>query len=481
MRLVEIILFFLSILTIAVYIRGGIRRYNFISYITVINMIVLIVHSKTEGIRWQLYPIYLSVFLYFLIYISPKILKDKVDNYFQNKIIRRFSVVFLILMLTMSGISLYVFPIKSMDKPTGNNAIGTQSYEIIDPKREEMYGKERGNKRRIMIQVWYPTDKTEGLKKAPWIEGGKPVVRGIAEAMKLPSSILDHTAFIKSNSYINAELSTISSKYPVVIVSHGWTGFRNLHSDFAEELASHGYFVVSIDHTYGSDGVNFSDGSVLKLDRDALPDRSKTPDFLEYAYNLVSTYSGDISLVIDELEKWNRGDIETPFKGSLNLDKIGLIGHSTGGGGAVMTAIEDYRIKALIGFDAWVESFKEEELQRGLGIPSLFFRSEQWQDGLNNKKLLRIVAGNRNDTYFYQVQGTSHFDFTMAYMYSPLIKKFGISGSLNSKLGLTLQKEYIITFFNEYLLRYEEGETEKLEKKFDMIKLLQKAKKIEAD
>lgn len=479
MRVFESILVLMTIITTATYI-SGFNRNNIRAYLVISSMAILIIHSKVEGIRWQLYPIYLSIFLYFIIYISPKSIKENASRYFHQKVIRRVSYVFLTIMIVVSCLSLYILPIKSIDKPTGNTAVGTQSYEIIDPSREETYGDRQGDKRRIMVQLWYPIDDPKEQEKAPWIEGGKAVTRGIAEAMHLPSKLLDHTAYVMSNSYTNAELSRISEKYPVVIISHGWTGFRNLHVDFAEELASHGYIAISIDHSYGSNAVVLPDGEILKLDRKALPERETTPAFLEYANKLVSTYSEDIRLVIDTLEQWNYGEgEENPFKNRLDLDRLGVIGHSTGGGGGVKTAIEDHRIKALIGFDAWVESLKEEQLQTGLEIPSLFLRSEQWQNGLNNKNLSRIVANNRNDTYYYQVQGTSHFDFTMVYMYSPLIKKIGLSGSMDSKLGSKLQKDYIITFFDEYLLGNEDGGTEVLEEKYSMIKLLQKAKKIE--
>lgn len=479
MRTLELILILLSVITILIYRMNFYKKQSIIVYLNIFNMIILIIHSRIEGIRWQLYPVYLCITLSFLLSVSYKVLPKIIIEYYQKKLIKKLGLIFYITMIIISGLTLYIFPIISIEKPSGNTEVGTISYELTDTKRKETYGTSENENRKIMIQLWYPTDEVKGLKRAPWIEGGIPVSRGIAEAMHFPKWLLVHTTYIMSNSYENAELSSLYKKYPVVIISHDWTGFRNLHTNFAEELASKGYIVISIDHTYSSDGVVFSDGSVSFLDRKALPDRSKTPDFLEYAFKLVSTYSGDIELVIDELEKWNSGVLETPFKDRLDLKKIGLIGHSAGGGGAVKAAIEDYRIKAIIGLDAWVEPLKEEQLQAGLGIPSLFLRSEQWQNGFNNKNLLRIVAANRNDTYFYQIQGTNHFDFTMAYMYSPRIKKASLLGSLDSKIGSNLQKDYITTFFNEYLLHEDEGETAKLQEKYNRIKLLQKAKIIE--
>ncbi|MGO1468618.1 MAG: alpha/beta hydrolase [Tissierella sp.] len=53
----------------------------------------------------------------------------------------------------------------------------------------------------------------------------------------MPAFILDHTADIDSNSYYKAPIDNTLDKYPLVIISHGWKGFRELNTDYAEELA----------------------------------------------------------------------------------------------------------------------------------------------------------------------------------------------------------------------------------------------------
>jgi dienelactone hydrolase len=478
MRKFEAILLLFTIANVLFYNVSSLRKKKWVSYAAEANMAVLVLHSLFEGVRWQIYPIYILTFIYFIVSSYEIISKKNICCTRGRKVLRMLSIVISMFFIILSSSALYILPVKNIDRPAGNYSVGTVSYEVVDEDRIEFYGSDAGSKRRIMVQAWYPAKSISGLKRTPWIEHGSLVAPGIAEAMRLPKFLLNHTAYVMSNSYDGADLAEEITHYPVIVISHGWRGFRNLHTDYAEELASHGYIVLSVDHTYGSNAVVFPNGTVAYLDKDALPDRANNPVFLDYAYKLVSTYSSDIQLALNEVEKWNSGEKETIFKARIDLDKIGVVGHSTGGGGAVKASIEDYRIKALIGLDAWVESLKEEELQAGLGIPTLFFRSEQWQQGLNNKNLTRLVANTRNNTYFYQIQGTSHFDFSMVYMYSPLIKRLGFSGSLDSKIGSKLQKEYIITFFNEYLFRDREGDTEKLQDKYDMVKLLQRAKKV---
>jgi hypothetical protein len=49
---------------------------------------------------------------------------------------------------------------------------------------------------------------------------------------------------------------------PLVVLSPGFTGSRNTLTALAEDLASHGYVVAGIDHTYESFATAFPDGRV---------------------------------------------------------------------------------------------------------------------------------------------------------------------------------------------------------------------------
>lgn len=131
------------------------------------------------------------------------------------------------------------------------------------------------------------------------------------------------------------------------------------------------------------------------------------------------------------------------FKGEFDLTRIGLIGHSTGGGAAVTTALQDKRIKAVVGMDAWVEPIKEEEIKRGLNVPALFLRSQQWEKGLNNKNLILLLDSSKKARELYQINGINHLDFSMVYMYSPLTKYFKITGKLDGRIASEIQQGHM--------------------------------------
>ena len=62
----------------------------------------------------------------------------------------------------------------------------------------------------------------------------------------------------------------------------------------------------------------------------------------------------DAKFVIEQLGDMNEGKIDSIFKGRLNLNQIGGMGHSVGGAVAYNLAINDSRVKAAIDLDGTV-------------------------------------------------------------------------------------------------------------------------------
>ena len=423
---------------------------GFISFILekskAIGLLVILVaigHVMLGKSRWQYYPIYLVCILYFALVLL---------NYFNllelNNIMSKFIIASGILLILVSIVFLLVLPKSEVPKPSGKFPIGTRVYELEDKARDEEYSQDKGAKRKIKYQIWYPADTTDGFKRAKWISDGLIVTRQLAKNMGLPFFMLDHTAKIYSNSYIGAPINPALNNYPVVLISHGWKGFRELHTDYAEELASNGFIAISIDHSHGSQAVKFKDGTVIYLNNEALPDNVSSKEYDKNSNLLVKTYGNDVGSVLEDLEKLN--NIDGDFKGKLNLNGVGLLGHSTGGGGHVYISQKDKRIKAILGLDPWVNPIEVEKLKLGLSIPTLFLRSEQWAIGPNNTALKHLMDKSEDITLI-QMNGTNHVDFTMTYMYSPITKYVGFTGKLGGRYSSEIQKEFILSFFNENL------------------------------
>lgn len=470
MRLLEFLLLFLTLVEASFFFTSSFRRNKVKRYIPFTNFAVFTLHWSIEGIRWQLYPLYLLLSVYILLFTIDILYSNFLNSTYKLVLVRVIVRGMSLVLIILSVAAAYLFPVYNMRKPNGEYKIGTITFDAVDKNREAIYSNGRYENRRIRIQVWYPSDNIKGYERTTWIQEGKIIAEAVSRMMNLPDFLLSHAALIKSNSYRYAEISRKRDRYPVVILSHGVTGFRCLHADVAEMLASNGYIVASINHTYGAAITVFEDGDVALLNREALPWGIKQEDFLEYAHTLIDTYAGDIQFTMDKLEDLNEGRISKILKNRIDLANIGVLGHSTGGGAAVLTALRDNRTKAIMGFDPWLEPLKDEEIQYGLDIPALYLRSEQWETVSDNTNLFSILASSRNYGELYQINGSKHLDFTMIYMFSTLSKNLGFSGELNGWKSASIQQDFVLNFFNRYLFhKSDAADAESLRSKYEEV------------
>lgn len=349
-------------------------------------------------------------------------------------------------------------PVRDLPEPTGPHPVGTVSYDLVDTARQDPYrvsGSSAPESRTVRLQLWYPAEApSDGSRPEPWMPDGPEHTRAIVRGHGFPFFVWEHTRWMMSNSVRGAAPGG-PSRYPPAIIVHGWEGYRGLHADVAEELASHGFLVAAADHSYGAAATRLADGTILRSREDVLPPRESTDRFAEYAAKLVETFSADISLIRRHLRDLDQGsnsevDVETnrarvgsgageadrrvleELAGRIDADRLALVGHSTGGGAAVHHTLERGGVTALVGLDAWVEPLGEERLARAdLTTPTLFLRSEAWIDGINDTYLVpfvdRLQAGGA-PVELRQMDGITHEQFSTLYMYAPGARWLGLLG-----------------------------------------------------
>ena len=145
-----------------------------------------------------------------------------------------------------------------------------------------------------------------------------------------------------------------------------------------EELASHGYVVIGISHTYGAVITVFPDGRQVPTNQQALPDDVSDEAYDRASNMLVQQWAGDIVLTLDELENMDQESGVWFLSGKIDLDQVGVFGHSTGGGAAVEFCLVDARCQAILGMDIWAEPAEPEILKLHLTQPALSMLSEGW-------------------------------------------------------------------------------------------------------
>ena len=151
-----------------------------------------------------------------------------------------------------------------------------------------------------------------------------------------------------------AALSDDREAYPVLILSP--SGFSPLLlSAIAEELASHGYVIVGVNHTYETTVTAFSDGRVVPMNPAALggalgPPTGSHEEVFRRRGAVCEYKAADLRSVADHLGRLapNAAGLSTD---RLDLDRLGAFGHSFGGNAALEWCRTDDRCLAAANLD----------------------------------------------------------------------------------------------------------------------------------
>src|SRR5271157_4529521 len=215
--------------------------------------------------------------------------------------------------------------------PTGPYAVGTHEYLWIDQNRQDPFTKDSKARRHLIARVWYPAVAVAGAEKAPYI--------------REPNEFAQKSTYrafvdVKTNAVTDAPLAKSKDPFPVLVYQPGGGTQRFIGTFETEELASHGYVVVSADHPGFSETVLFPDGLAFKPDQHLAP--AETGDFRKDVENswgwlndeIFPTWTADASYTLDKIEALNKTSGQI-FYHHLDLTRIGMFGWSFGGATSV--------------------------------------------------------------------------------------------------------------------------------------------------
>jgi dienelactone hydrolase len=269
----------------------------------------------------------------------------------------------------------------------------------------------------------------------------------------VPPDVLSTT---RTNAAIDAAPEGTRRSHPLVVLSPGFTNSRSALTALAEDLASHGYVVAGIDHTYESYGTAFPDGRVTTcLARQA---RQRDSGFKE---KVVGGRTADVSFVLSELT-----GAHPPWPGAALIDpsRIGMAGHSLGGAATIAALLADSRIRAGVDMDG---STVAEIPAGGLARAFLFLGKQATYTpgsggavtpGTRDWKLLRsaVITWERDWALltgwkrWLVVAGAVHASFTDLAL---LADQAGIDieAGLSGARSLDITRAYVRAFFDQHL------------------------------
>ncbi|KZX92575.1 MAG: alpha/beta hydrolase family protein [Sulfitobacter sp.] len=266
----------------------------------------------------------------------------------------------------------------------GDHAVGVRTLEMVNPDQIDI------------LAIDPAADKPDEMPRYDrplTVEMYYPAAEGAQGETAFKAYLRDGTTEVTLQGQAMRDVDPASGEtFPLVLISHGYPGNRYLLSHLAENLASKGYVVASIDHTDSTYRTQAAFGSTLV-------NRSLDQLFVLEQMAQKAAEGGD-------------------FAGLYDAENTGLIGYSMGGYGAIITAgggvteasvgytwggphgtlgihqagsdthdaLPDPRIKTAVAFGPWGmnRGFWDAEGLAGVQIPMLF------------------IAGSQDDTSLYE-------------------------------------------------------------------------------
>ncbi|MEU0303114.1 alpha/beta hydrolase [Streptomyces sp. NPDC006175] len=284
--------------------------------------------------------------------------------------------------------------------PTGPRTVGTTSLHLTDDSRPDPWAS-GVNARELMVSLWYPTASPNGRRAQYMTPTESELLLKDGDITGVPSDVL---STVRTNAFTDARPAGRVRGLPLVVLSPGFTKPRATLTTLAEDLASHGYVVAAIDHTYESVATTFPDGRVATCTSCEIPHDEA------FWNRLVASRAADVSFVLDDLTgahaRWNGARLIDP-------SRIAMAGHSVGGASAVTSMLADPRVRAGIDIDGTTQVPIPDS---GLSRPFLFLgRQNQYTPGSGDGAVTTWERDWRHLTGWKRwlvVEGAEHASFT---------------------------------------------------------------------
>lgn len=312
-----------------------------------------------------------------------------------------------------------LFPQHKAMETTGEYQVATVTYTYTDTNRMETYTN-TGENRKLNVEMWYPKN----------IEG----------------------------------------TYPLIVFSHGGFGIKSSNETLYNELASHGYVICSIDHTYQCFSTTDEDGHTISMDKDYMQEclvedpRSDIQQSYAYYQKWMKIRTGDMDFVLDMiLAETENKDSDAVYK-LVDTAKIGVMGHSMGGSAALGLGRTRDDVSAVIALESPfmcdIKGVEEGEFvfdDEIYPVPVLnVYSDDGWKiladrpQYVQNYALLSDTDATAFNVY---ISGTGHLTLTDFALTSPILTRIlnGHKSMTDTQYCLKIINKVCLEFFDSYL------------------------------
>lgn len=359
--------------------------------------------------------------------------------------------------------------------PPGPNCVGQMKTHVVDSSRAEIFTATPDDFRTLVLGLWYP-GTCEGERA---VYGHPDVLLAYTARMGRTDSVdIGSIAQAQTHSYKNSAFASKVHRAPILMFSHGAGTPIEFYTSIYEHLASHGYVVAVVAHTFEVAAVEFPSGDIVFRDEELLnrpfteevtsawnammafvQTEASSADKLARVHQLfngdfpgtvnVKRRATDVAFALGEVIAMN-SDATSPLYQRLNVEQVGGFGHSFGGAVMGQLILSESRVKAAINLDGWQFG---EMAGRALHTPFLYVRGGYPQlDALNT--VMYADAGSQ----FTQVkmEGTLHENFSDLPLFVGSNENFQ-TGELDAVRNALILNTLIQAFFDYHLRDQQEA------------------------
>jgi len=281
----------------------------------------------------------------------------------------------------------------------GPYPVGVTTMLLVDHSRTDLSTE---GPRSLVTEIWYPaTDDSRNLPKNKFsdffLRGKNAKLNGmLAFAFKVDLKEIDS----RFENLAVRDARIRNGVFPLIVFSHGNGGIRSQNAFWCDHIASHGYIVMSPDHT-GNSAVTAVDNEVIPYNNEgrsaSAVDRPR-----------------DLMFLIDTMTRMNNG-ADSRFMGRVDLEHIGASGHSFGGYAAAAVADMDPRIDAIAPMAA-----VGRERENYTCPAMVLLATEDATIGLaGNARIRQYYDESKGPRYLVEIVKGGHYSFTEMYQVDP--------------------------------------------------------------
>ena len=402
------------------------------------------------------------------------------------------------LLALVALIAILLFPVSPLPKPSGRHPVGVRTFEVVDASRPGLLAAKPEELRRLLVRVWYPAGSVTGMTPSRYFSEKEAdhTARTLGELVGFPP-FFTYLKHVRTNSYEGAPLLSGASRLPVVFYSHGYTSFLSQNTVLMEELASHGYVVFSVQHTFDSSATVFPNGDVAPADPELarIARESENDDAAakaqEQAISAASLdarldgylklremalagqndrlarsgeiWAADRIFVHDQLQRGAVPPEIQAIAAASELTRVGEMGMSFGGATTGTVCMRDPRCAAGINLDGGDFPFASFAAQ--VPAPFLMFHSDlggiyrrlkaeppAQPRSFNEFSYEPLAsAGTRADVYRVMLKGSEHLGLSDFSLFVRRPARDPLFGKAPARVMIGAQNDFVRGFFDRHL------------------------------